>query len=115
MSRRCAQEVRGKGICDGVFPLFQVDSDEQELAQFKYMGETVSDYHRNDTPMDFITIGITPGDQPDRVSDMVHQRSLAGATWWLEVIAPYRFGVGFEGEWPVDDLRERIRQRTTAF
>jgi hypothetical protein len=89
---------QGKGIWDGVFPLFQVDSDELELVQFKYIVETVSDYRRNDTPMDFIAMGITPGDQQDRASDMVHQRSLAGATWWLELIAPYRFGLGFEGE-----------------
>jgi alkanesulfonate monooxygenase SsuD/methylene tetrahydromethanopterin reductase-like flavin-dependent oxidoreductase (luciferase family) len=95
---------------DGVFPLFQVDSDEQELAQFKDMVETVLNYRRNDTPMDFIAMGITPGDQPDQADDMVRQRSLAGATWWLELIAPYRFGVDFDGEWPVDALRERVQQ-----
>jgi alkanesulfonate monooxygenase SsuD/methylene tetrahydromethanopterin reductase-like flavin-dependent oxidoreductase (luciferase family) len=93
---------------DGVFPLFQTESEEEELAQYKLMVERVSAHRTVETPLDFIAMGITPGDKPDRAAEMVRRRSLLGATWWLELIAPFRFGIGLDGRWPVDALRERV-------
>lgn len=39
---------------------------------------------------------------------LVQQRADLGATWWLESITPFRGGAGYEDEWPVDLMRERI-------
>ena len=55
-------------------------------------------------------MGVTPGDQPAQAADMVRRRAEIGATWWLELIAPFRFDKGFEDEWPVGAMQERILQ-----
>ncbi|MGC9521276.1 MAG: hypothetical protein ACP5HG_05265 [Anaerolineae bacterium] len=60
--------------------------------------------------LDVVCTGVTPRDDPETVTEIVAAYERVGATWWLEAIAPYRFGQGFEGEWPVALLRERVLQ-----
>lgn len=96
---------------DGAFPLFlQAQDEEQELAQLKEAVSYLSAQRTDDHPLDIICIGVTPGDQPEQAAAAARKRASLGATWWLECIAPFRFGKGFEEEWPVDALRERILQ-----
>lgn len=83
---------------DRVFPLFGTDSEEQELAQYKEMVEVVSSCRRVEDPMDFIAMGITPRDDSSQAAELVWKRFVLGATWWLELIAPYRFGIGLDQE-----------------
>lgn len=95
---------------DGAFPLFKVDTEEAELAQLadvvRYLGES----RNNGQPFDIVCTGITPGDDRVKAAQIIQRRADLGCTWWLEAIAPYRFGKGFEGEWPVEALRERVLQ-----
>jgi len=95
---------------DGVFPLFQVESEQEELAHYEAMVATVSASRLVEMPIDFIAMGVTPGDHPSQAADIVGKRARLGATWWLELIAPFRFGRGLEGGWPVEDLQERVLQ-----
>ena len=99
---------------DGVFPLFQVEGESQELAQLEESVRYLHSYRQQDHPLDIVCMGITPGADPIRATDMVQQRIQRGATWWLECIAPFRLGKGFEEEWPVEAMRERILQGPPA-
>lgn len=98
---------------DGMFPLLdyeQVDSLESELKQLKEAVAFVRLHRMHDDAFDVVCTGDTPGDEPACAADIVEKYGEAGATWWLEAIAPYRFGLGFGGDWPVERLRERVLQ-----
>jgi hypothetical protein len=60
-------------------------------------------------------MGVTPGANLDEAADIVAQYAAAGGTWWLEAIAPYRMGLGFDGPWPAEALRERVLQGPPVF
>lgn len=95
---------------DGVFPLFQTDSEEQELTHLKDVVTFITSQRTSPSPFELICTGFTFNDKPSLAAEMIGKRALLGMTWWLEAIAPYRFGLGFMDEWPVDKLRERILQ-----
>ncbi|MBN1310613.1 MAG: LLM class flavin-dependent oxidoreductase [Anaerolineae bacterium] len=96
---------------DGVFPLFlEAEGEGQELAQLEEALSYINAQRPSEQPQDIVCMGITPGDEAEQATDMVRKRADLGATWWLELIAPFRFGKGFEDEWPVKALRERILQ-----
>ncbi len=95
---------------DGMFPLFQFDADEAELEQFRAAIAYVEARHERDAPFDVIAMGVTPGGGDDQ-AQWVRAYQNAGATWWLELIAPFRFDRGFDDDpWPVDAMRERVCQ-----
>ena len=95
---------------DGMFPLFQFDTDEAELEQFKAALAYVEARRDRDAPFDVIAMGVTPGEGDDR-AQQVRAYQAAGATWWLELIAPFRFDMGFDDDpWPVAAMRERVCQ-----
>jgi len=95
---------------DGVLPLFQVREEAEELSQLEEMVAYVSDHRRQERPLDIVCIGMTPGAEPTRATVMVEQRARRGATWWLEMIAPFILGKGLDEEWPVEAMHERILQ-----
>jgi alkanesulfonate monooxygenase SsuD/methylene tetrahydromethanopterin reductase-like flavin-dependent oxidoreductase (luciferase family) len=96
---------------DGAFPLFlEARGEEQELAQLKAAASYLAAQRDSAEPLDIICMGVSPGNQLDQAAEMAGKRADLGATWWLELIAPFRFDQGVEGEWPVDALRERILQ-----
>lgn len=96
---------------DGMFPLFQeAENEDRELAQFREAVSYVSVQRTSDVPLDIVAMGVTAGDQRVQAAETVRKRAEIGATWWLELIAPFRFGKGFRDQWPVDAMRERILQ-----
>jgi alkanesulfonate monooxygenase SsuD/methylene tetrahydromethanopterin reductase-like flavin-dependent oxidoreductase (luciferase family) len=95
---------------DGVFPLFQTETENLELAQLADAIGYVADQRTDQQPIDIVCTGFTPGDNPAEAGEIIGRRREQGMTWWLECIAPFRFGVGFDDPWPVDKLRERILQ-----
>ncbi len=95
---------------DGVFPLFKAETEAQELAQLGEAAAYMRGIRNVNQPLDIICTGVTPGEDKTQAGKIIKQREALGGTWWLEAIAPYRFGKGFEGEWPVDALRERVLQ-----
>lgn len=105
---------RRAALWDGVFPLFQVEEEAQELAQLEEMGRYIQEHRPSNQPFDIVCMGMTPGADLAQAAEIVHARLQRGATWWLECIAPFRLGKGFNEAWPVDALRERILQGPPA-
>jgi len=63
-----------------------------------------------DEEFDVVYTGITPGDDEARARKVVTRYREAGVTWWLEAIAPYRYGRDFDEPWDLEVLRERVLQ-----
>ncbi len=96
---------------DGMFPLFgEAETREQELEQLREAVAYVMEHRNAAGPFDVVCSGVTPGERPDEAGEIVAQYAAAGATWWLEPIAPYRLGLGFDDTWPTEQLRERVLQ-----
>lgn len=95
---------------EGAFPLFEAEENEEELAQLDEMVRYVSKYRKSERPLEIVIMGVTHDPDSEESVALVGQRAALGATWWLESITPYRFDLGYEDEWPVEAIRERIRQ-----
>ena len=95
---------------DGVMPLLRLSEGESEAAALRACVDYIRAHRETDDPFDVVYSGVTPGEDPQRAADIVGSFAEAGATWWLEPIAPYRYGEGFAEPWDTDKLRERVLQ-----
>ena len=95
---------------DGMFPLFQTWDETEELAQLEEAVAYVKAHRRQERFLDVVCVGMTPGAEPARAAATVAERARRGATWWLEMIAPFMLDRGLEDEWPVEAMRERVLQ-----
>lgn len=95
---------------DGMFPLFQTNNLEDELAQLETAVHYVHNLRQNDEPFDVICTGVTYGEDAAQDAGLVAAYEAIGGTWWLESIAPYRYGMGFDEPWPLEKLRQRVLQ-----
>jgi len=98
---------------DGAFPLRRAGemsaADIRELAG--YLRGERERIGVADRPFDIIHLGAPkPGDDPAAAAARMARYSEAGATWWLERIAPDEFGGDWRGDWPVDAMRQHIRR-----
>jgi hypothetical protein len=93
---------------DGAFPLIDVEENEEELAQLDELVRYLQQHRNGERPLDIIMMGVTPDPESQEGIELVRQRADRGATWWLESITPYRGGKGYEDEWPLDLMRERV-------
>ena len=69
------------------------------------------DRHRDPSePFDYVVSGATEGDgSPDDAGVLAPWRQV-GATWWIEDLSPWRFGMGITGDaWPTDEIVRRVR------
>ncbi len=71
--------------------------------EFRERKATIEALRSNPLPLDIITEGETPPDDPARAVDIVRPYAEAGATWWLESMWDY------EGVTRNYDMRTRIR------
>jgi alkanesulfonate monooxygenase SsuD/methylene tetrahydromethanopterin reductase-like flavin-dependent oxidoreductase (luciferase family) len=94
---------------DGAFPLGGRDSELQP-ADIAALVAFIREQRTDTRPFDVLHRGVTPGDDPARAAEIVAPFAAAGATWWIEPIHPWIFGGAWEGDWPVEAMRERIRQ-----
>lgn len=95
---------------DGVMPLLRLSDGESETAALQSCVAYIRAHRETDEAFDVVYSGVTPGDEPERAADIVGSFADAGATWWLEPIAPYRYGDGFAEPWDTGKLRERVLQ-----
>jgi probable F420-dependent oxidoreductase len=93
---------------DGSFPLFNVWDNDKELAQLEEAVHFLKEHRTVDEPLDIIMMGVTTDADSEETKALVRQRAERGATWWLESLTPFRTGAGYEDEWPVDEMRERV-------
>lgn len=77
--------------------------DIAEVAAFIAARRTVS------RPFDMIHEGLTGGH--DRAADaaFVAPYAQAGVTWWMENVNPWRYGWNWQGAYPLEMMRARIR------
>ncbi len=85
---------------DGVNPLKHGTFEPNDLREI--VGY-IKAHRRIDASFDVVAGGYTPGDD-------VASWAAAGATWWLEVIDPWRFGWARGQPWPLEAMRARIAQ-----
>lgn len=97
---------------DGMFPLFWGINDlAEQQAHLRKMVETVQAKRRqilpdaDSQPFDVVVSGDTPAGDPARAEEIIQGFAAAGASWWLEALAPDLRG---GGEWPFSRLRERV-------
>ena len=99
---------------DGVFPLGRDLSLTEQLAPEDVQGilsivhEQRAQAGLEDKPIDVVHCGLSSG--TDQQADRVLAQTYAdvGVTWWLEHLVPERWGSW--SEWPLESMRERIRQ-----
>ena len=69
---------------DGVIPLFDIAEGESDVEQLRACREYIHAHRSSDAPFDVVSVGATPGDDPEQAREMVSRYRDAGATWWLE-------------------------------
>ncbi len=97
---------------DGVFPLLDDYGDDPATltAALRDCVAFIQAARADDTPFDVATVGLpTTGEDPTHDAAIIAQFADAGATWWLENIAPWRFGVDWDDEWPAERMLARVR------
>lgn len=92
---------------DGVIPLFRTD-DHDDIGQLVDCIAFIKSEREDSGPFDVAYPGVTPGDSPAAARAIVEKYEDAGATWWLESIAPYRYDRGFDEPWQTETLRARV-------
>jgi alkanesulfonate monooxygenase SsuD/methylene tetrahydromethanopterin reductase-like flavin-dependent oxidoreductase (luciferase family) len=95
---------------DGAFPLIDAEENQEELDQLDDLISFLKEHRHKEEPMDIIIMGVTPDPDSEYSVELVKQRADLGVTWWLESITPFRAGKGYQDQWPVDLLRERVLQ-----
>jgi len=98
---------------DGMFPLF--GATEATPEQMREAVEFTLEQRAEDADFDVVHLGQhTEGSDPARAAESVAPFAAAGVTWWLERIAPDEFGGAWEGDWPLEAMRERVMQGPPA-
>jgi alkanesulfonate monooxygenase SsuD/methylene tetrahydromethanopterin reductase-like flavin-dependent oxidoreductase (luciferase family) len=93
---------------DGAFPLIYADENDEELSRLEETVQYLRKQQINEEIFEIIVMGVTPDPDSKYSLELVQQRAKLGATWWLEAITPFRGGKGYDDQWPVDLMRDRI-------
>jgi alkanesulfonate monooxygenase SsuD/methylene tetrahydromethanopterin reductase-like flavin-dependent oxidoreductase (luciferase family) len=79
----------------------------------------VHSHRAEETPLDVVFIGSTPGEDHAQGAAIVAGYADAGVTWWVEDVAMWRFRPYEPWKepyiWPVEEIEERIRQGPPRF
>jgi hypothetical protein len=100
--------MRRAAAWDGVMPLFRGDRRASDLPLLGECLEFIAGERGSLEGFDVVYQGVTPGDDPGAAAEIVAPYAEAGVTWWLEPIAPYRYGEGMAEPWDVERLRARV-------
>jgi alkanesulfonate monooxygenase SsuD/methylene tetrahydromethanopterin reductase-like flavin-dependent oxidoreductase (luciferase family) len=94
---------------DGMFPLFfSAKSAEEAFNQFTESVQIVRSLRQPADPFDVVALGATPLAQPEESARVVRAYAAAGATWWLESMAPMRMGNPNDPVWSYEQLRAKV-------
>ena len=95
---------------DGLVP--QVSSKAgDDLSQLKQAIQYTHAHRDSEAPYDVVYSAVPMlSHEPTRVAERVAAYAEAGITWWLEQLYPQHFGSEWQGEWPVEAMRQRIGQ-----
>jgi hypothetical protein len=96
---------------DGIFPIKRSQTFEMLTSEELRVLVAYTLAHRTSAaPFDVVVCGQTTSDGVVWPTGTVADYVAAGATWWLEDITPWRFDWQEKGPWPVEAMRERVRQ-----
>ena len=98
---------------DGVIPM-KVGGEMLTPDDLRAITAYIGQHRTTADPFAVVMAGSTPGDDPVVGRAVVAAYAAAGLTWWLEDIHPWRFGWQWEGPWPDEEMRARIRQGPPA-
>jgi probable F420-dependent oxidoreductase len=94
---------------DGMFPLVGDARDgDDEIAQIAEAVAYVREHREHTSPFDVVCVGFTPQDDAIAGRQIVTRYADLGATWWLEMIAPFRVGLGLDDACDPEVLRRRV-------
>ncbi len=94
---------------DGMFPLFgESKNPDDELSQLGDAIAFVREQRQSGAPLDVVSLGFTPDDDAEGARELVSRYEAAGATWWLEIIASFRVGIGLDAVCDPELLRKRV-------
>jgi alkanesulfonate monooxygenase SsuD/methylene tetrahydromethanopterin reductase-like flavin-dependent oxidoreductase (luciferase family) len=100
---------------DGVFPLFSGTGNEA-FNQLKELAASIHERRDASKPFDILFRGFPlPIDDPTRAAEMLKPYEELGVTWWQLSISPMSFGKELKGEWPLQEMHERILQGPPKF
>jgi alkanesulfonate monooxygenase SsuD/methylene tetrahydromethanopterin reductase-like flavin-dependent oxidoreductase (luciferase family) len=100
---------------DGVFPIAR-DLEWNQFLSPQHLADIVAlirSYRRDkgmSGPYDVVHSGGTPGEDKIENAETAAAYAEAGATWWMENILPNLYGWTWQGNWPLEAMRNRIRQ-----
>jgi alkanesulfonate monooxygenase SsuD/methylene tetrahydromethanopterin reductase-like flavin-dependent oxidoreductase (luciferase family) len=93
---------------DGAFPLFDRKHGDP-ASQLRDLVRFIREIRDDPAPYDVVHLAApTLDDDVGRREEIVTPYAEAGATWWLERMTPDSFGAPWQGEWPVEAMREHI-------
>jgi alkanesulfonate monooxygenase SsuD/methylene tetrahydromethanopterin reductase-like flavin-dependent oxidoreductase (luciferase family) len=90
---------------DGVVPM-RLDGT-WGVADTAAVAARIASLRTTAAPYDLAVPGETQGGDPARLERYAQHRD-AGATWWIEAVHPWRYGLGEDAPWPMAAMRERI-------
>lgn len=95
---------------DGAMP--QVDLQQgDEMSQLRQAIQYTREQRKDDGAYEVVySTSLLPGKDPARLGQRIAQYTEAGVTWLLEQLYPEHFGGEWQGEWPVEAMRQRIKQ-----
>ncbi len=98
--------ARWDGVVPGASERAPTPDEVRELVAY------VAAHRTTEAPFDVVIGGQTPGGDPVGGAAVVAPYAEAAATWWIEDVNPWRFGLGLEDPWSPDAaarMRERVR------
>jgi alkanesulfonate monooxygenase SsuD/methylene tetrahydromethanopterin reductase-like flavin-dependent oxidoreductase (luciferase family) len=94
---------------DGMFPLFSGSGNaDDDVRLFARAVAYVQRERRSAAPFDVIAMGLTPEHDSGRGRQVVSRYEASGATWWLEIIAPFRIGLSLDDPCDAEALWSRV-------
>jgi hypothetical protein len=90
----------------------QVDPKQgDELVQLKQAIQYTREQRKSDAAYEVVySTSLIPTSDPARLTERTAQYAEAGVTWLLEQLYPQHFGGEWQGNWPVEAMRQRIKQ-----
>jgi alkanesulfonate monooxygenase SsuD/methylene tetrahydromethanopterin reductase-like flavin-dependent oxidoreductase (luciferase family) len=94
---------------DGAFPLLDPARGPAH-EQLREVAAFLRDLRPGGEPFDLVHLGEPRPGEPARGAAEIARCSEAGATWWLDRLAPEHFGGEWTGTWPAAAMLEHVRR-----
>ena len=101
---------------DGVFPqdIRLRGVEMMEAKELQSLLNYIAPYREQGTSFEVVQLGVTAREDTEREQALVASYAAVGVTWWLEDFIPHRWG-GSWRDWPLEQMRQRVRQGPPAF